>query len=328
MAYTIDFDDLTSFYSGKREEEPTNASSFGVNAVEDASDSSINEQTEEHGNEDDPTEFDLSRVLTAKTPGEKKPEINSTSTYTGPVVVEFKDPLSGIIGLSREGERSFKSSSIKRLKSTETRQKVSTSTAMNAEEMNERALDEELKKLTRTHLEQFAVEQLEGRDRRRYLVNKLEELCPKKQVFKTREAAKPRVPLKIANGMMKVSRERALKAQKQLEQAGDDIIVASSTTNKHVGMSFKKSSSALSRPDVVFSSRSHPLLQQAERKQKHNNVKRVLGGNRREDRGLGMGIGKFKQGKLHIRDWEIAQVTQSSAPKKSNSKAGNRKRKR
>ena len=166
--------------------------------------------------------------------------------------------------------------------------------------------------MTNKYIEQLAASNLTGADRRRYMSDKLTQLC---LPLETRDKKHlPRVPMPMAIAMIKSAKERALKKQDEDMAAGGGFLV--STADKQTAshcMNPKK-------PGVVthvWSSNAHPMKSTFDKKLRKERVKGTLGIPTRTwmDRGMKIDIGKFKNGTLHISKEEIRSVTSQGAKK-------------
>lgn len=167
-----------------------------------------------------------------------------------------------------------------------------------------------MKNLTNIELEKLASEQLTGKDRHQYMLSKMDDMGIKAKKEASRSAPKPRLPVKIAQGMLRISKCRAKKFKNELQEAGDDIIASSSSQSRRVGISLSSRNSF--HHDLIVSSSSNPLIEQISRKKQRDMITRVTNGNRRKDRGLKSSIGKFKNGELKIRPWELKKLNEKT----------------
>ncbi|KAI3646370.1 hypothetical protein MP228_009298 [Amoeboaphelidium protococcarum] len=166
------------------------------------------------------------------------------------------------------------------------------------EELENLKLDKELHRLVNMELEQVSLKHMHGKDRRKFMDQKLHALGLVKQ-------EKCKVPQGLMQRMLKKSKQRAEKQQALIKQAGDDgLHFASSTTGRQVTVKNPGSkSSSLSSSSLVLTSSSHPLAQTVRNNTKRQKTKQLLGiKNTRSssERGLKSGMGKYVKGVLKV----------------------------
>lgn len=248
-------------------------------------------------------------------------------------VVEYKDPLA-LRNQDRRHEqtdyRRFMSSKPNKIFSEPSIKTAPKSAEEREDDMKQSKLDKELETLlgglngpasgvldlmkAKTpqalgrHLEQVAVGQLHGRDRRAYMNETMSEMQFSSQA--------PSVPRRIAQGMMVKSKQRFQRALQ--EQKDNDGVLISSATNSAVLLSATGGmrGGVKASQGVIFTSTSHPLHAHARKQKQHDLTRKILGVDKRkwDERGMRVGVGQFKDGVLKIGKRQIEAVAQESAP--------------
>jgi hypothetical protein len=167
---------------------------------------------------------------------------------------------------------------------------------------------------TAQELEILAASELKGNERRRYMLQKMSALgLPQSEnnphSYKGKNS-KPRVPWNIAAGMLKKSRERAEKYKKTVQESGDKVIVDSKSN---------RVKRTVNGREVCLSSVSHPLIYGIAKKEHGEKMRKVLGKDMRQwaERGMRSGVGKYKDGVLHISSKERSEITSNSSTTKT-----------
>ncbi|KAI3635188.1 hypothetical protein MIR68_006754 [Amoeboaphelidium protococcarum] len=279
----IEFEDLISFYAS------------------DTSSKAAVQQPQQPINKANSSKTMLTNSL-IKNPvvnGQKKPQ-NKVQ------IVEFND--SGLrqnkSNSGKSDRRKFMSASIKDIQQSLVNTPQDKTNAMKAtrkdnddndsEELENLKLDRELHKLVNMELEQVSLKHMHGKDRRKFMDQKLHSLGLVKE-------EKCKVPQGLMQRMLKKSKQRAEKQQILIKQAGDDgLHFASSTTGRQVTVRNPGSKSSSS---LVLTSSSHPIVQTVRNNAKRQKTKQLLGiKNSRSisERGLKSGMGKYVKGVLKV----------------------------
>jgi hypothetical protein len=201
-----------------------------------------------------------------------------------PEVVKFTDPSKDFITQKLQAKRATKSNS----------GSISESSTIITD-------NKALHRSTMHELEQLAASELKGNERRRYLAQKLESLGVYKRETNpnnTNKTLKPRVPWRIAAGMLKKSRERAKKEKQQIIETGDAVVYDSS--NRSLIQRVKTANGK--EEELSLTSMSHPLLPGIKKRLHKEKVRKSLGQDKRQwsERGMKSGVGKYKDGVLYL----------------------------
>lgn len=229
-------------------------------------------------------------------------------------IVKFNDP--SLQFKRQKGQTTTKSSSITRANDRNKHQ----------QQISEKpASTETVLRNLQSNIAELEFSQLKGKQRRQYTLDKLTSLgLPPSQ--HTTKNGRRRVPMRMALEMTKKARERASNQKKSLREQGHDLVVSTADRVRPVNSLPAKSYSAAPNKnnkssarsiEYQWSSKSHPMRQTFDRKQRKLQLSALDLDPESKKKNMGrvgsvdIRTGRMRNGCLHLSNREIKKISNS-----------------